>query len=435
MLRKGGSATPGRRTMTLDLPSTFGFHNADGLNPFADHFERAESVRRLYKVERSLIWMRRLAMAGWAGELLWEGHTPGFNLLWLLLAAGVTYCETLHAFLHTEKHVIAVSWVGTICDPFVAFLMCLCLGKSSSVLIPFFYFTLQATTFRYGGPKAMPILFLHAALVVALYLLEPSEIRNLKGVTFILLYLGFSYVFGSLLAAWAISNLRRAVMQSQALERERDRTQELLHSLINAEEHERKKFAGDLHDGISHRSFSLNRGLDECIRAVNDEKVQRRLESLRSELLSFTSYIRSFMNELRPTVLDELGLCEAISEHVALISNVVPFKITTDLDPSLKAWRSKEDAMLFRLMQEALLNARKHSNASTVLISLKRDGNAVVLTIEDNGCGFDTAHTPVGHFGLLTMRERAELSGGILKIDSQTGRGTRISVRFDPDGQ
>ena len=421
--------------MTLNLSAAIGFHNADALNPFGDYFERAESVRRLYKVERSLIWMRRLAMAGWAGTLLWEGHPFGFNILWLLLAASVAYCEILHALLRTQKHVVAVSWIGTICDPLVAFLMCLYLGKSSSVLIPFFYFTLQATTFRYGGAIAMPVLFLNAALVVTLYLLEPAESRNLKSVTFILLYLTYSYVFGSLLAAWAISNLRRAVMQSHALERERDRTQELLHSLINAEEHERKKFAGDLHDGIGERSFSINRGLDECIRAVGDESVRRRLESLRSELLSFTSYIRSFMNELRPTVLDELGLYEAISEHVALISGLVPFKITTDLDPALKAWRSKEDAMLFRLMQEALLNARKHSDASAVVISLKRDGSAVVLTIEDNGRGFDTAHTPVGHFGLLTMRERAELSGGTLNIDSRPGHGTRISVRFDQHGE
>jgi len=88
--------------------------------------------------------------------------------------------------------------------------------------------------------------------------------------------------------------------------------------------------------------------------------------------------------------------------------------------------------MLFRLMQEALLNARKHSNAKSVSIDLKRHGSAVVLTITDDGVGFDPSRTPVGHFGLLTMRERAEVSGGVLSIESSPGHGTKISVRFEP---
>jgi two-component system sensor histidine kinase DegS len=86
--------------------------------------------------------------------------------------------------------------------------------------------------------------------------------------------------------------------------------------------------------------------------------------------------------------------------------------------------------MLFRLVQEALLNARKHAHARLLSVSLDRRASEVVLNIEDDGCGFATASIPAGHYGLLTMRERAEVSGGVLEITSQLGRGTLISVRF-----
>jgi two-component system NarL family sensor kinase len=420
--------------MTPENPSVPGDIGREEINPFVASHEREESARRLYKVELNLMWMRRMAMVGWGGAILWEGHPFGFNFIWVSYLASLAYCLLLHARLHAQKHLVVVSWMGTISDSFLTFLMCLMLGKTSSAFIPFFYFTILATAFRFGGQKAIVILFFNALWVIALFLTEPEAGRDPKNLTFILLYLGYSYMFGSLLSAWAIANLRRALTQSEQLEKERDRTQDLLHSLINAQENERKKLAGDLHDGMGERSFSINHGLDECIRGVTDSPVRSRLESLRAELLAFTSYIRSFMNELRPTVLDELGLSEAIAEHVSLIRNVVPFTITTDLDPSLRHWRSKEDAMLFRLMQEALLNARRHSNAKSVLIGLRSHGNSVVLTIEDDGRGFDPTHTPVGHFGLLTMRERAEVSGGILSIDSKPGQGTKVSVRFENHG-
>ncbi len=406
----------------------------EGTNPFVASHEREESARRLYKVELNLMWMRRMAMLGWGGAILWEGHPFGFNFIWMTYLTSLGYCLLLHARLHAQKNLVVVSWVGTLGDSFLTFLMCVMLGNLSSAFIPFFYFTILATAFRFGGQKAIVILFFNAFWVIALFLIEPEIGRDPKTLTFILLYLGYSYMFGSLLSAWAIANLRRALTQSEQLEKERDRTQALLHSLINAQENERKKLAGDLHDGISGRSFAINHGLDECIRRVMDLDVRRRLESLRSELLSFNSYIRSFMNELRPTVLDELGLSEAISEHVSLMENLVPFAITTTLDPSLRRWRSKEDAMLFRLMQEALLNARKHSGAKCVHISLNKQEEDVVLTIEDDGRGFDPTHIPAGHFGLLTMRERAEVSGGTLSIDSKPGRGTRVSVRFEHHG-
>lgn len=405
--------------------------------------ERLEYASRLYKVEQNVILMRLIGMFGWAGLILWKAIPFGFNLTWISYLASLFYCLLLHAFLHKQKNLLVVSWIGTLGDSVVAFMMCFSMGRSSSVFIPFFYFTLLAAAFKYGGKKSVITLFFNVVLVILLYLFDTpdsSDWKNLgfnllnQNLGFVLLFLGYSYVFGSLMSKWAISNLRRAVMHAQELEKERDRSQELLHRLINVQEEERKKLASDLHDRSGGRFFSIFHGLDECIRNTRDENVCDRLNSLRSELLAWASYIRSFMNELRPTVLDELGLYEAISEYVASLRDVVPFAISTNLDPALRGWRSIEDAMLFRLVQEALLNARKHSCAESVLISLQQRDGRVALSVEDDGRGFDTSHTPVGHFGLLTMRERAEVSGGVLSIESKPGYGTKVSVWFDGHG-
>jgi signal transduction histidine kinase len=141
------------------------------------------------------------------------------------------------------------------------------------------------------------------------------------------------------------------------------------------------------------------------------------------------------MNELRPTVLDELGFYEALSEYLTGLTHAVPFRLDVRLDPELQKWRSRQDAMLFRLVQEALLNARKHARARRLAVAFGREDRAVTLSVEDDGCGFDTTSIPIGHYGLLTMRERAEVSGGILNVSSAPGRGTRIVVHFPESGR
>ena len=131
-----------------------------------------------------------------------------------------------------------------------------------------------------------------------------------------------------------------------------------------------------------------------------------------------------------PTVLDELGFYEALSEYLAGLTDAMPFRLEVRLDPGLQKWRSRQDAMLFRLVQEALLNARKHARARRLSVTFGREDREVTLSVEDDGCGFQTGTIPLGHYGLLTMRERAEVSGGTLHVSSEPGRGTCVLVRF-----
>jgi len=395
--------------------------------------ERDEALARLYTAEMTLVWLRRIAMAGWGGVLLWKHVGFGWNTPWAIYLASVAYTEILHWHLRRRWRLGLLTWVSALGDAILVYLMCVDLGKSTSLLVPFFYFSILAAAFRFGGRRATFIVVANTLLFIILFLQEEPATRDEKNLVFVLLYIGYSYVFGVMLADWATSNLRRALVKSQELEQERDRSQELLHVLINTQEEERKKLAGDLHDRMGEKFFSISHTLDECMQQVSDAQVRDRLETSRALVLSCASYVRVFMNELRPTVLDELGPSEAISEYVAQMRETVPFSITTQLDPALRVWRSKEDAMLFRLVQEALLNIRKHAHAKAVCIALRQDGARIQLVIEDDGRGFEVARVPVGHFGLMTMRERAEVSGGCFDIDSRAGRGTRIRVTFPND--
>ena len=105
---------------------------------------------------------------------------------------------------------------------------------------------------------------------------------------------------------------------------------------------------------------SLQHDLDRCLYIDGTQsEMADILSNMRVELVDCSADVRSIMNELRPTVLDELGLYEAVTEYISNLADLVPFSIKTQIDPKLKDWHSAEDAMLFRLIQEALLNIRK----------------------------------------------------------------------------
>jgi len=179
------------------------------------------------------------------------------------------------------------------------------------------------------------------------------------------------------------------------------------------------------------RLFTLQQGIDGCRSDPGLESAtQTLLASMAEEAKACASDVRTLMNELRPTVLDDLGLAETLAEYVATLADVVPLRASVHIDPELRDWRSEQDTMLFRVVQEAVLNVRKHAQASHLDISLSREGASVVLRVGDDGVGFDPARVPAGHYGLLTMRERAEtLAGGALQVESKPGSGTVVTVR------
>jgi signal transduction histidine kinase len=309
--------------------------------------------------------------------------------------------------------------------------MCSVTGGIESVFVPFLYFTALAAAFRFGTRETLLILALNTGLSGLIYGYASSADAPLSTLLITIFYNAMSTAIGAMFAGWARANLTLARERAHDLHRAHARIRSLLHRLINVQETERKHIADDLHDRIGGRLFTLQQGIDACLEQVEaDSCLAPRLTVLAGETRTCADDVRLLMNELRPTILDDLGIAETLGEFVTTIRELVPFSLELDVSPELRKWRSGQDALLFRLVQEAILNVRKHAGASRATLSLRGDDGQVILEIADDGSGFDPTAVQSGHYGLLTMQERATALGGVLAVHSSRGTGTRIIVRM-----
>jgi signal transduction histidine kinase len=234
-----------------------------------------------------------------------------------------------------------------------------------------------------------------------------------------------------------------------------DRTKELLQSkekmaallreIITAEEEERKRIARELHDDTS-QSLNLTMiSLDSIIDRFSDyDPVRNQLEQIREQCMAMLKGVHQLINDLRPPVLDDLGLESAIKwvleKHLA--GRGIPYYIDTkgDSDGLKSRFRGvldygKIELVLFRVIQEAIINVSKHAEARNVFVSLTFGDSSIEMEIEDDGEGFDLEQvlesakkgTYIG-LGLLGMEERIALLDGKLTVWSEPGKGTRIQV-------
>jgi signal transduction histidine kinase len=233
-------------------------------------------------------------------------------------------------------------------------------------------------------------------------------------------------------AALLGSALSRDVRESlDAARAARDRARELLRRLIRTEEEERRRIAADLHDRMGARMFELHYGIDRVQDALQDAKpeVQAQLARLAAGARDCGDEVRELMNTLRPSVLDDFGIGEALRELAHSLDESGELRVRVDIDAGARATRPEVNIALFRIAQEAVLNARKHARASELRIALRLGASdSLVLSVCDDGGGFDPELPVRGHLGVSTMRERAEDCGGTLEIASAPGQGTELRV-------
>ena len=144
--------------------------------------------------------------------------------------------------------------------------------------------------------------------------------------------------------------------------------------------------------------------------------------------------VRSLSRDLRPSVLDDLGLVPALRWFVDHEGQQAPFDVSFAADPLGERLPSAIENAYFRIVQEAMTNAVRHAQARLFSVELRRDGDCLVLSIRDDGVGFDVSRALAsdkdgGSFGLLSMRERVRLIGGDFEVRSQPAKGTHIRVR------
>jgi two-component system sensor histidine kinase UhpB len=213
----------------------------------------------------------------------------------------------------------------------------------------------------------------------------------------------------------------------ERLERERRRSGQLV---LKAQEEERKRVARDLHDEVNQALTALLLRLEAAAQHAPPE-LQGELDETKQLANQAMAELLDLARQLRPTALDDHGLAAALAGHVREHDRRGQAKAKLDLDPSVQDLPQEVETVIYRVAQEAMTNAARHSGAKRIDVSLGRVDSRVVLEVSDDGKGFAFAEEGKG-LGLSGMRERALLVDGTLEIDSRPGKGTtvRLEVPF-----
>jgi len=230
-----------------------------------------------------------------------------------------------------------------------------------------------------------------------------------------------------LAAAWYVS---RSSVQRRAHERliaaSEARLRRLSAELLDAQERERAHLSRDLHDDLGQLSTSVTLDLE---RARQSEGPRRDLAIERA--LAGSRLLLSRMHEIaariRPRILDDLGLRDAVRSHLAAFAERTGIAVETELDLDTAAIPGPVSENAYRILQEALTNVAKHARARSVRVVLRTTADGLCLRVRDDGVGLRARSTSPG-LGMLGMRERAELLRGRIVVESQPGAGTSIEV-------
>jgi PAS domain S-box-containing protein len=234
-----------------------------------------------------------------------------------------------------------------------------------------------------------------------------------------------------------VTDLTERKAAEETLRRSEKRLRYLSSELLITQEKERKRVANELHDSIAAALTAVKFGMERTLDLLEEGSPAR--DSLRANVSRAQRAIdetRRIMADLRPSILDDLGIVPAINwlcrEFRTSYSDI---SLGHETDIQEEGIPSEVKTAIFRISQEALNNIGKHSHADQVNVDLRRTPEKLELTIRDNGKGFDLkrkrmADKPSQGFGLESMRERAELSGGSFSIESLRGSGTTIRAAW-----
>jgi signal transduction histidine kinase len=208
-----------------------------------------------------------------------------------------------------------------------------------------------------------------------------------------------------------------------------DARRALLDKLVTAQEEERSRLAGDIHDDPIQKMVATSMRLQMLRRKVNDPEVTGSLEQLLSSVKDSIGSLRHLIFELRPSVLDTEGIAAALHSLMdGLAGEELSYDLTNEM---LDEPPSESRVILYRIAQEAIGNVRKHAKTDHVSIALGQKRGGFFVRVSDHGVGFGVADIPVsapGHLGLTSMRERAELAGGTCQVQSLPGSGTAVEA-------
>jgi PAS domain S-box-containing protein len=218
-------------------------------------------------------------------------------------------------------------------------------------------------------------------------------------------------------------------LERDLLQRDLADRRSLLAHLVAAGEEERARIADDIHDDSIQVITAAGMRLQILRRTIEDPEQLRLLDEFEKTIQLSIARLRHLLFELRPPVLDNDGLSAALELYLDEADDETT--ATYRLDDELTSQPSLETrTILYRIVQEALVNARKHAQAANVVVALRERDDGYHVCVSDDGVGFvvDSSAPLPGHLGLRAMRERATLAGGWLRIDAAPGRGTTVEA-------
>ncbi len=226
---------------------------------------------------------------------------------------------------------------------------------------------------------------------------------------------------------------------SQLLEKS-DRLQEQLRQLsrqiLSAQEDERKKISRELHDVIAQTLTGINVRLSALKKeaSINTKGIDRNIARTQRLVEKSVNIVHEFARELRPAVLDDLGLIPALHSFVKLFSKRTRIRVHLKVFAGVEQLDAARRTVLFRVAQEALTNVSRHAHASRVEVNIQKEAGGICMKIKDDGKSFQVESSLLSrgrkHLGLLGMRERLEMVGGSFDVESAPGKGTTIIAQI-----
>ncbi|NWG33246.1 MAG: hypothetical protein HXY42_02290 [Chloroflexi bacterium] len=200
--------------------------------------------------------------------------------------------------------------------------------------------------------------------------------------------------------------------------------------LVNAQEMERQRLSRQMHDGPAQAlsNFILQTEIAMRLFDVDTARAKEELNNLKSSAMGTFQKVRNFIFELRPMMLDDLGLVPTVRRYADAFKEQASLDVIVTVTGNERRLEPYLEVMMFRALQELLGNAARHSQATQVKVMLDMGDDRVRVSVDDNGRGFDPDAVQQGNsLGLKLIRERAEMLGGSFDVDSSIGRGTRVT--------
>lgn len=212
--------------------------------------------------------------------------------------------------------------------------------------------------------------------------------------------------------------------------------------LTMIQEEERRRITRDLHDGIGQALTGLRFNLDLLVRqaAITDGEAIERVGVMRQVIDETLNTIRQIAFDLRPPILDDLGLVSALRIYADRFQERTKILLALSCPDDIKRFDPKAESTVYRVIQEALTNIAKHSGAKNARIEIEKPEGALFLTISDDGKGFNNAQGGEpglwsSGLGIVNMRDRIEALHGQFRLTSEKGKGTSIHIELPLNGR